>query len=86
MEEKLELKRPWSIKFFVVVVGLLFTIGLITSLFDLSKIEHQKIAFNWKNMQPSTDNSEKSNKIRINEFFNTFISSHRFIQLLKLNG
>lgn len=37
MEEKLELKRPWSIKFFVVVVGLLFTIGLITSLFDLSK-------------------------------------------------
>lgn len=56
------------------------------SLFDLNNTEHQTIAFNWKNMQPSVDNSEKNNKLRINEYFNTFLSAHRFIQIHNLNS
>jgi len=56
------------------------------SLFDLTKIENQKIAFNWKNMQPHTENSSKSNKLYLFEYFNAFISAHRFIKLYKLNS
>lgn len=37
MEENTELKRPWTIKVFVIVFGFLFGMGLITSLFDLLK-------------------------------------------------
>lgn len=49
------------------------------SLFDFTKIESKNIAFNWKNMQPSKDNFQKSNKIRLWEFFNVLVSAHRFI-------
>jgi hypothetical protein len=55
------------------------------SLFDLTNVKEQQVAFNWKNLRPSTDNFEKNNKLRLHDFFNTFISSHRFIQLKKLN-
>jgi hypothetical protein len=56
------------------------------SKFDLTNKEEQAIAFNWKNMQPILDNSAKSNKFRLYEFFNAMISAHRFIQLHNLNS
>ena len=42
--------------------------------------KQQKIAFNWTNLQPLKDNSSKGNKIRKYEYFNVFISVHRFTQ------
>lgn len=48
--------------------------------FDMKIIEEQHIAFNWTNMQPSYDNFEKNDHIRLWEYFNVFISAHRFIQ------
>ncbi len=62
--------------------GTLWTIDHILplDLFDLNNINEQNIAFNWKNMQPLKDNFVKSNNIRLYEYFNAFISSHRFIQ------
>jgi len=59
---------------------------LPTSLFNLTKECNQKIAFNWKNLQPSIDNSAKSNKLRLYEYFNAFISAHRFIQIHNLDS
>jgi hypothetical protein len=55
------------------------------SLFDLTKKEHQDIAFNWKNLQPLKDNYGKHNKLRCHEFWNSVISACRFIKLQKLD-
>jgi hypothetical protein len=59
---------------------------LPVSLFDLTKESNLLIALNWKNLQPSTDNFVKSNKLRIYEYFNAFISVHRFIKIHKLHS
>jgi hypothetical protein len=56
------------------------------SLFDMTNDRHIKIAFNWKNLQPSLDNFVKSNNLRQYEFFNIIISAHRFIQLKKMKS
>ncbi len=50
------------------------------SKFDLTRDDHQAIAFHWTNLSPSTDNFQKSDNIHIWTYFNTFISVHRFIQ------
>ena len=49
-------------------------------LFNLDNIEHQNIAFNWKNTRPVTDNSSKGNKLQLYSYFNVLVSAHRFIQ------
>ena len=36
-------------------------------------------------MQPHRENSKKSNKLYVYEYFNAFISAHRFIQNNKLH-
>lgn len=61
--------------------GKLWTIDHILPLssFDLNEESEQKIAFNWKNMQPSKDNFEKGKNIRLYEYFNSLISAHRYI-------
>ena len=66
--------------------GTIWTIDhvLPLSLFDLTNIKQQKIAFNWTNMQPLKDNFSKGNKLRQYEYFNVLISAHRFIQLTNL--
>lgn len=56
------------------------------SLFDLTKENEQMICFNWKNLQPHKENFSKNNKIRLYEYFNVFISAHRFIQLNKMES
>jgi len=68
--------------------GKLWTIDHILpiSLFNLTSENEQNIVFNWKNLQPHRDNFSKGNKIRLYEYFNSFISIHRFIQLQKLNS
>jgi hypothetical protein len=40
----------------------------------------------WKNLQPHKENSSKGNKILLYEYFNVFISVHRFIQFNKLDS
>lgn len=50
------------------------------SKFDFKDDIQINIAFNWKNLQPSIDNFEKSNNIRLYEYFNSIISAHRFIK------
>jgi len=55
------------------------------SKFDLQDEKNARIAFHWTNLQPSFDNFQKSAKIRLHEYFNVFISVHRFIQLKKLD-
>lgn len=55
--------------------GTLWTVDhvLALDLFDLTDETQQKIAFNWKNMQPSKDNFIKNNKIRLYEYFNVLV-------------
>lgn len=62
--------------------GTLWTIDhvLALSLFDLTKTDQVRFVFNWTNLQPSRDNFVKSNRIRLWEYFNVFISAHRFIK------
>lgn len=54
---------------------------LPVSKFDMTNETDQKVCFHWSNFQPlySQDNLCKSNSIRLHEFFNCFISAHRFI-------
>jgi hypothetical protein len=56
------------------------------SLFDMTNKNHQNISFNWKNLRPCTDNFVKNNKIYLWCYFNTLISSHRFINKYNLNS
>jgi hypothetical protein len=58
------------------------------SRFNMNSTKEQLIAFNWTNMQPSYDNFVKSDTLRLWEYFNVFISVHRFIvnKPLKFNG
>ncbi len=56
------------------------------SLFNMTNIAHQNISLNWKNLRPCTDNSVKNNKIYLWCYFNTLISSHRFINKYSLNS
>lgn len=53
--------------------------------FDLTNEKESLIAFNWKNMQPLTDNFNKGNKIRLHDYFNAFVSATRFISNKKLD-
>jgi len=68
--------------------GSLWTVDHILPLsaFDFTNEAHQKIAFNWKNTQPSIDNFKKSAKIRPYEYFNALVSAHRYIQLNSLDS
>jgi len=43
----------------------------------------EKIAFNWTNLQPLVDNFSKSNKIRLEDFFNSGIKALNFMLLKK---
>jgi hypothetical protein len=54
---------------------------LPVSKFILENETDQKICFNWSNFQPllKSDNWNKGNKIYIHDFFNCFVSAHRFI-------
>lgn len=54
---------------------------LPVSKFNLENETDQKVCFSWANFQPlySQDNLSKSNSIYIHNFFNCFISAHRFI-------
>lgn len=54
---------------------------LPVSKFNLENETDQKVCFNWANFQPlySQDNLSKSNSIYLHDFFNCFISAHRFI-------
>lgn len=54
------------------------------SLFDLDDPEQQKIAFNWKNLQPLKDNFSKGNKIRVHQYMNLVVTIHRYIKLNNL--
>lgn len=56
------------------------------SLFDMTNLTHQNISLNWKNLRPCTDNFIKNNKIYLWCYFNTLISSHRFINKYRLNS
>lgn len=49
------------------------------SQFNLNDLDEQKIAFNWKNLQPLKDNFVKGDRIRLHDYFNTIISASRFI-------
>lgn len=51
------------------------------SLFDFSIKLNEKIAFNWTNLQPLTDNFSKSNKIRINDFVESTKKAINFLEL-----
>lgn len=66
--------------------GTLWTIDHVIplSLFNLEDKQQQKIAFHWTNMQPSKDNFQKGNSFRCWEYFNVFISAHRFLQFHKI--
>ena len=68
--------------------GTIWTVDHILPLsaFDLTNEKERLIAFNWKNLQPSTDNFVKSNKIRFNEFFSSIIIASRFITLKNLSS
>jgi hypothetical protein len=52
------------------------------SKFDMTKDLDKRVCFSWMNIQPmcGTQNRSKSNKILLHEFFNSFLSAHRFIQ------
>jgi hypothetical protein len=54
---------------------------LPVSKFDLTNEIDQRVCFHWTNFQPlySKDNLSKSNSIYLHDFFNCFISAHRFI-------
>ncbi len=54
-------------------------------IFDFDKDNEQTMAFNWKNLQPHTENASKNDTVRLWEYFNVLISAHRFIQLRKLD-
>lgn len=49
------------------------------SLFNFENESEQTIAFNWKNMRPSTDNFSKGNKLIMHVFFNQLVSCHRYL-------
>lgn len=55
---------------------------LPVSRFDMSDPAQRRVCFHWTNFQPKAKacNRAKSNKIVPHEFFNCFISAHRFIQ------
>jgi hypothetical protein len=54
---------------------------LPVSKFDLTNENEQCVCFNWTNFQPlyARDNLSKTNSIYLHDFFNCFISAHRFI-------
>ena len=54
---------------------------LPVSSFDLDDPLQQHVCFGWTNFQPKfiADNRAKGNALRIHEFFNSFITAHRFI-------
>ena len=54
---------------------------LPVSKFDMTNETDKKVCFSWANFQPlySQDNLSKSNSIYLHDFFNCFISAHRFI-------
>jgi hypothetical protein len=54
---------------------------LPVSKFNLENETEQNVCFGWANFQPllKSDNWDKSNQIYIHDFFNCFISAHRFI-------
>jgi hypothetical protein len=54
---------------------------LPVSKFDMTNETDQKVCFNWTNFQPLfiNENLSKSNSIYLHDFFNCFISAHRFI-------
>jgi len=56
--------------------------------FVLSNESERKICFHWTNLQPKTqvDNCRKNDKIRVYEYFNIFISLHRFHQIYKIDS
>jgi hypothetical protein len=56
------------------------------SKFKLNDFQQQKIAFNWKNLQPLKDNFVKGDRIRVHDYLNTIISASRFITQNNLNS
>ncbi len=54
------------------------------SLFEFTNKKDDKIAFNWTNLQPLVDNFSKSNKLRLDDFYNSGIKALNFM-LLKNN-
>ena len=54
------------------------------SLFEFQNNQDNKIAFNWTNLQPLVDNFSKSNKIRLDNFYNSGIKALNFM-LIKNN-
>jgi len=61
---------------------------LPVSKFDLTNEIDQRVCFNWTNFQPlyAQDNLSKSNSIYLHDFFNCFISAHRFVVIEDLNS
>jgi len=55
--------------------------------FNLENKNEQKICFNWTNLQPlyCEENRKKSDKLELHYYFNSIISTHRFINLNSLD-
>lgn len=51
------------------------------SLFNLVDDKERYIAFDWKNLQPSSTNFQKSDKLLFNEYLHVTMQAHKFIQL-----
>jgi hypothetical protein len=55
---------------------------LPVSRFNLADESQQRVCFHWSNMRPmcAKANNAKKNAIVLHDFFNTFVSAHRFIR------
>lgn len=55
---------------------------LPVSRFDLANEAHQRVCFHWSNMRPlsAKANNTKRAQITLHDYFNNFVSAHRFIQ------
>lgn len=56
------------------------------SRFDLANQAQRAVCFGWTNLQPlrSSDNRQKSDKLCLHHFFNSFLSAHRYIRCRNL--
>jgi hypothetical protein len=68
--------------------GKIWTIDHVLPLsqFELTDENQRYIAFDWKNLQPSKVNFEKSDKVLFSEYIKVTMKAHRFIQENKIGS